>query len=271
MWLKAANALKARYSMRLSLKDPNYSQVVEFANASFANASEELKFIYNGGSSVNPFSRFFRDRDYFGASTSLKNKLDNRNDPRVSKFFKPYTAGAAVILFAPNGDPEQVQKKYGVSALTNITNPTRLISYHEIQFLKAEAYARMSPAQLENAELALIEGIKAAFIKVGLTNADANTYYDNDVKDLFDANPLKEIMNQKYLAFYDEESIEIYNDYRRLKAMGNAQIELTNNNKFPLRFTYGTSDITTNPNVRDAYGDGSYVYTENVWWAGGSR
>ena len=81
-------------------------------------------------------------------------------------------------------------------------------------------------------------------------------------------------MNQKYLALYDEEAIESYNDYRRLKAMGNENlITLANPNKtkFPLRFTYGTSDVTTNLNIKDAYGDGTYVYTENVWWAGGTR
>jgi hypothetical protein len=81
-------------------------------------------------------------------------------------------------------------------------------------------------------------------------------------------------MNQKYIAFFEEEAVEAYNDYRRLKAMGNNVITLENPldaTKFPLRFTYGSSDVTTNANVRSAYGDGSYVYTENVWWAGGTR
>jgi hypothetical protein len=40
---------------------------------------------------------------------------------------------------------------------------------------------------------------------------------------------------------------------------------------FPFRFTYGAADVTTNKNVSDAYGDGTYVYSENVWWAGGTR
>jgi len=44
-----------------------------------------------------------------------------------------------------------------------------------------------------------------------------------------------------------------------------------NTNRFPLRFSYGSEDVTTNTNVRDAYGDGTYVYNENVWWAGGTR
>jgi hypothetical protein len=38
-----------------------------------------------------------------------------------------------------------------------------------------------------------------------------------------------------------------------------------------MRFTYGADDVTTNLNIAEAYGDGSYIYTENVWWAGGTR
>ena len=81
-------------------------------------------------------------------------------------------------------------------------------------------------------------------------------------------------MNQKYLAFFEEEALEAYNDYRRLKAMGDNVINLdnpVNSTRFPLRFSYGSEDVTTNTNVREAYGDGMYVYTEKVWWAGGTR
>ena len=44
-----------------------------------------------------------------------------------------------------------------------------------------------------------------------------------------------------------------------------------NPGKFPLRCPYGNDDTTTNPNIQAAYGDGQYVFTENVWWAGGTR
>ena len=56
-----------------------------------------------------------------------------------------------------------------------------------------------------------------------------------------------------------------------MKALNEDLITLKNTNKFPLRCPYGSDDTTTNPAVKDAYGDGQYVYTEPVWWAGGSR
>ena len=34
---------------------------------------------------------------------------------------------------------------------------------------------------------------------------------------------------------------------------------------------YGSGDATANNNIKEAVGDGQYVYSEPVWWAGGSR
>ncbi len=57
----------------------------------------------------------------------------------------------------------------------------------------------------------------------------------------------------------------------RLKAMGEEYIKLDNPYKFPLRAPYGADDVSANPNVEAAFGNGQYVYTDPVWWAGGSR
>ena len=273
-WTKFAYGLKARYTMRLSHKSPKYNDVITFANQSFASAAEETKYVYNAATTYSPFYRFFTDRDYFGASQSLADKLEERNDPRDTIFWKAHPA-AGEFEFAPNGTPAQVQGRYAISALSTPTAPTFLLSYHEIEFLKAEAYVRSG--DLDAAETALEKGITAAFqkVNVGLSAATAETYFNDEVLPKFSANALGEVMNQKYIAFFEEEAVEAYNDYRRLVAMGNNVIELANplnsNNLFPVRFTYGASDVTTNVNVRDAYGDGTYVYSEKVWWAGGTR
>lgn len=274
-WVKFANGLKARYTMRMSKITPDYDKVIAYANTSFANAGEQCQYNYNGSTTKSPFGVFFADRNYFGASTSLHKKLVERNDPRDAKFFKPYTTDGA-LDFAPNGTPTQVQGKYAISAISTLTAPTYLMSYHEVEFLKAEAYARKN--DLDNAKTELKKAIIAACgkVNIGISAAVATKYYEDNVLPRLTNQEatLKEIMVQKYLSFFEEESVEAYNDIRRLKAMGNNFIQLENplnNTRFPLRFTYGSDDVTTNKNVRDAYGDGSYVYTENVWWAGGSR
>jgi len=273
-WKKFAYGLKARYTMRLSYRTPAYANVITFANQSFTSADEQAQFSYNGSTSISPFWVFSRDRDYYGASQSLHNKLLDRNDPRDNVFFRPHPAAGGGLVFAPNGTANQVQGFYSVSAISTNTAPTYLMSYHELEFLKAEAYVRLN--NLPAAEEALEKAITAAFQKanIGLTATDAADYYNDYISTRFASNPLSEVMNQKYIAFFEEEAIEAYNDYRRLKAMGNNVITLANPanaTQFPLRLTYGSGDVTTNVNVRNAYGDGTYVYTENVWWAGGTR
>jgi len=274
-WKKFAYGLKARYTMRLSFRTPRYTDVISYANQSFSSISEQAQFNYNGNTSQSPFYCIFQDRDYYGASLSLHNKLTERNDPRDNIFFMAHPdAGSTDLVFAPNGMANQVQGYYSISAISTVTAPTYLLSYHEIEFLKAEAFVRSGNLAL--ADTALRKAVTAAFQKVniGLTAADAVTYFNNTVRARFNSDPLSEVMNQKYLAFYEEESVEAYNDCRRLMAMGDNVITLDNplnSTKFPVRFSYGSEDVTTNRNIRDAYGDGMYVYSEKVWWAGGNR
>jgi len=271
-WKAFAYGLKARYTMRLSYRNPNYNDVIEFANKSFTSSANECKFVYNGITSVSPFYIFYKDRNYFGSSLSLHDKLIARNDPRDGVLFAP-APGTESIVFAPNESPSVKQGFYGISAISTITAPTYLLSYHEIEFLKAEAYARNN--DLVNAASSLKKAVVAACAKVniGISNAEASAYFDSEVAPLLTTknSAIAEILVQKYIAFYEEEAVEAYNDYRRTKAMGENSIDLDNTLKFPLRFTYGSSDVTTNSNVNEAYGDGTYVYTENVWWAGGTR
>ena len=308
LWKKAVYGLKARYTMRLLAKSANKTQdlnnVLDYISKSFSSADEELKFsVYDGNNQFNPFFDFMYSRTGLGASESLIKKLIARNDPRLNQSFATdwnynygqpmkQVADGANTYAAPNGAPAQGTMNYDTSlACWAITAPTQLLSYHELLFIKAEVLCRLN--KTSEAESVLREAIIAGFINTEITlksaiydwgisgSADlsekvANDYFDNSVKALFDANPLKETMIQKYLAFFGAsgESLEAYNDYRRLKAMGESFIELSNPNnksKFPLRYTYGSSDVLSNQNVKEAFGDGQYVYSENVWWAGGSR
>lgn len=202
---------------------------------------------------------------------------------------------------AGNGDENNHQYAFAYTYYMYAqTAPTALLSHREVLFLKAEALCRLGRSE-EAAEV-VKEGIEEAFANTersikaaaqapavlayggvedissdgALTKADADAYFETSVLPLFRANPLKETMIQKYLAMWgaNGESTETYNDLRRLKALGENLVPLANPKnakQFPLRYTYGSDDTTANPNVQAAFGDGSYVYTEPVWWAGGSR
>lgn len=305
-WVKFAYGLKARYTMRLiKLGDTNaeMNKVLEYVSKSFTSAAEQAEFAIYDDNNINPFYGFFVSREALACSQSLGDKLQERQDPRFQRaMLSPYDkeggrsqlTGASDPNYspAPNGTPEQSMQIYGVSAFVySSIAPTILMSYHELKFLEAEALCRLN--RTADAEVALkaavIAGIANAERSVesaintmgkdlivkseAITDAVATAYFDSKVKPLFTANPLKETMIQKYISFWGAsgESTECYNDVRRMKALGQDIYGLKNKGKFPLRCPYGNSDTTTNPEVKAAYGDGQYVYTEPVWWAGGSR
>ena len=303
-WLKAAYGLKARYTMR-TLKvsadvNGDLAKVLDYVSKSFESPDDEMLFnVYDGSTQLNPLFGFSNTRDALGVSQSLATKFKDLNDPRGEQAFMDYdfvqlTLDDALAAAAPNGTPLQQQFVYPISMAEYATTaPTEMLSYHEIKFLEAEALVRLG--QTADAEPVLQDAITAAFANlerslnstndsydlgatIDLGETVATDYFTNQVLPRFATDPLKETMLQKYLAFYGAsgESTEAYNDYRRLKALNEQDfIGLANplnaQNKFPLRFGYGNSDVSANPNIKSAYGDGSYVYSENVWWAGGSR
>lgn len=308
-WIKVAYGLKARYTMRLLGKSANQTQdlnnVLDYISKSFDSAAAEFKFnVYDGSSANNPYYRLWWDRDNYGASASFMEKLLERNDPRAKEIYLDdnewvQITDPAEVVLVPNGKSTQIQGVYSVSTVSAAqTAPTHLLSYHELLFLKAEALCRLNRAS--EAEPVLKAAIAAAFKNTGnsivlatkaptpavyggisaettLENPQvAEDYYNNSIKALFSANPLKETMIQKYLAMQgaNGESLEAYSDYRRLQGMNEVYVALKNplnDKQFPLRYTYGSSDVQANKAVADAYGDGQYVYSEKVWWAGGSR
>jgi hypothetical protein len=278
-WIKAANGLLARYTLRLSFKSPNYAKVLTYVSKSFANNSEEFKI--KNADIPNPYFQFDNDRGYLFASKSLFDKLNARaNDPRTTGYFERIrkTSGAPLTYeFFINGVSTQSQT-YSYSALLDSSNPIFMLSYHELLFIKAEAEARNSAAVTSTASLTA--AVNAAFNKdeaVNFSTTNASTYVAG-LGITTNANLLKEIAVQKYLSFYENETVEAYNDYRRLLAMyGSAAahpVQLANPlnaTQFPLRLPYGNTDVSTNNNVKAAFGDGTYVYKEKVWWAGGTR
>lgn len=306
-WLKAAYGLKARYTMRLLARSANktadLNNILSYIGKSFTSSSEEFKFkIYDGSAQNNPLYSFSISRRALGVSKSYADKLRERNDPRLTQMFMNRDSRGAMSAITDlskltafeNGVSPESQTAYSLMISDYApTAPTQLMSYHELLYLKAEAYARLGDnpmakialkdalgAGFANLEISLessIEKNQISGTSVDLSATVSNTYFTASVEPLFDAYPLKEIMIQKYLAFAGAsgESIESYNDYRRLQGANENFITLANpnnaDNKFPLRYIYGGDDVSSNPNIRVLIGDGTYVYKEKVWWAGGDK
>lgn len=306
-WLKFAYGLRARVALhtilRASNKDAVYTQILSDIGNSFASADEQAEFAkYDADNQLSPLGAFQYSREALGASKSIAQKYADRDDPRGNMIFSGnywvdgcahYTLDDENFDPVPNGEGIEAQEWYTEDCfLWTLNAPTYLLSYAELQFIKAEVLARQKKEA--EAKAAALEAISAAFeitnVNVEsaqyswgfayegdyLTASDAVDYYDAVIAPKSGDALLGEIMVQKYLSFHGANggSVEAFNDVRRLKAEGKNYITLANpknSSKFPLRCGYGSSDTTTNPHVKDAFGDGSYVFTENVWWAGGSR
>jgi hypothetical protein len=264
-WIRTAYSLKARYYMRLSQKDngASASALGVMANAFGSNDDNFVFDVYEASATgQNPWFQFLSDRTHLSVSQTLFNIMDDRNDPRIAAYFT--MLGDTAYNPAPSGNAVQNQGgMYSTSLITENgeTAATPLMTYHELKFIEAEARFRTSDAGWDEA---LQDAIEANFAYHGVTG-DSAYYVDEVAPRLTAGNELNEILTQKYIAFYEFEAIEAYNDYRRVPAF------LTLNNPqngtvgFVWRFPYGISEVSSNPdNVPEVN-----VFADKVWWAGG--
>lgn len=262
LWVKTAYALKARFNLRLTnLDEATRAQAALDAVAnSYESQAEQLTM---GGfildlPNANPWGEFWYLRDHLSVSTTIFDIMDTRNDPRMGTYFSS-TDRADV---APIGEADQVQGAYAQSNLTSgwgaFTADILMFSYHELKFIEAEAKFRLGDATWQ---ATLEEAIQASFDQYGIPAA--TTYFNNEVLPRLTAgNELNEIITQKYIAFYDREAIEAYNDYRRtgIPEMQNPNNAITG---FVNRFPYALSEVSSNSqNVPDIS-----VYEDKVFWA----
>lgn len=265
-WLKTAYALKARFALRLT--QINGNQAAQAAldaipNAYTSNADAlMLKGFAVALPGSNPWGEFWYWRDHLSVSTTIFDLMAARNDTnRMDLYFSSTDPGD----IAPIGAANQVQGGYSQSLFTSgwdaMASPILMFTYHELKFIEAEAKFRTGDATWK---AALQEAVEASFTLVGAAGGTA--YFTAEVDPRLTAgNELNEILTQKYIAFFDREAIEAYNDYRRtgipeMKNPNNATVG------FIWRFPWALSEVSSNSaNVP------SWTIFQKTWWAGGNE
>lgn len=263
-WLKAAWSLKARYFMRLSKVDNQAStKVVTCLAKAFTTNSDALLFkTYDASSAIaeNPWFQFYNDRSGLSSSKTLFDEMNVRHDPRIGVYFDLSKGTEWAVSGA--ADENQGGKYYVSKMCQDAGASTPIMSFHELLFIKAEALFRTNDV---NWKLSLQNAIEESFVYHGLTLASAEAYYTSDVAlKLTVGSELKEIITQKWIALYEAESIEAYNDYRRTNfpTMKNPN-NLTLTGGFVNRFPYGLSDVSSN-GVNVPVVD---IYLDKLFWA----
>lgn len=269
-WTTAAYSLKARYALRLTNVDTDAAaDALTFLADGLGEGENFLFDAYEAtASGENPWYQFYFDRSHLSVSQTLANLMLARNDTiRMEAWFEKIDGA---YNFAPSGAATQTQGGlYSTSnqTINGRTAATPLMTYHELKFIEAEARFRTTPtgAAWQNA---LAEAIEASFVYHGLDPADAANYFTNDVTPLLTAgNQLKEILTQKYIAMFEFEAMEAYNDYRRVPSF----LTLNNPNNattgFVWRYPYPTSEESSNSaNIPEIS-----VFSDKTWWAGGTE
>jgi hypothetical protein len=262
-WTRYAYALLARLNLRLTNIDEAGSAqaALEAVANSFESAADQV--LFTGPFAIalgqgNPWGEFWWGRNHLSVSSTIHDLMEERNDPRMERYFR---AGE----IAPIGTAEQVQGLYAGSFYTTgweaWEQPITMFTYQELKFIEAEAAFRLG---IMGWPLLLEEAVQASFAFHGV---EPGTYYaDNVAPRLAAGNELEEIMTQKYIALYDREAIEVYNDVRRT---GIPEMMNPNNQTvgFVHRFPFALSEVQSNPaNVPSVN-----VHQDQVWWAGGTE
>ena len=273
-WLATAYALKARYLIHQLAVNPSALSLAKAA----AEKAVELGFEtcqiteFNGVTCDNPWSAFFWSRQYTASSKTVVDLMAANNDPRL----EAYTYGTG-IGYEP-GDREitlVTDAYYSLSWpywLDMGSQPLHLVTKSELYFILAETQLRSEEDATEAFQIAVEASVAEILGWTGDDTSKAAAFAAS-----LGTPTLKTLFEQKYLAQCVDEQIETYNDLRRLEAMGEEYVVLTNPNnsqsgvnRFPYSLPYGNSSVTSNPNVAAAYGDGFYIYEKKTWINGGN-
>ena len=265
-WKATAYALKARYLLHKLAVEPNVlAEVITNAEKAVDLGFKGFTITeFNGQTADNPWSAFIWSRYYTASSLTVANLMEATDDPRLSY----YTYGEEA--YEP-GNEEIAQVADGSLAYPEWydfgSQPLHLFSKSELYFILAEAQLRSPSGDATEAFQTAVIASVSEILDLFEDDTSATEFAES-----LGAPTLQKVFEQKYIAQSYDEQIETYNDLRRLKKMGEEYVVLTNPrntqsgiNRYPERLPYGNSSVIGNPNIKTAYGDGSYIYSEKTW------
>ena len=280
-WVKLARVVQARHQLRLAYAPGQNAQ--ERAQAAltalgegFTSNADDAVFEYPGGEDArNPLWRYVDRSLLFTASGLTVDMLKERNDPRISIMLEPAIRdmenGETVYRGHYNADgpaPDSTISEVG-RFFTAEDAPLHVASFADAKFTEAEA--RLILSGPGTADAPYREGIRAIMEKWGVDGADIDAYLAERPMLASMANPLEEIIREKWIANYL--TVEPWNDWRRT---GYPQIEPVPGAflpSIPVRIRTPESELASNSANVMATGidpglQGMLFTGPSVWWGG---
>jgi hypothetical protein len=268
-----AYTLKARFYMRLT-NAPGYDPVTQsnLALAALANGfnsnADNANFAYEDKlGSENPWYQYTIDNRWIDdarLSQTYVERLQALNDPRLIIQAQP-TENEGIIVGVPNGEGSGTNED--ISAIGNFYSdagaPLQWLTYAEAKFLQAEATFRTQGAAV--AESIYKEAIQVSMDELGVAPEEASAYVA--AQTLTAADPLEQIMEQKYIALFLQ--FESYNDWRRTGYPNDLALAADAfTTAIPVRFPYPEQELLNNAeNVAQTGVPVGYdALVIPVWW-----
>lgn len=262
-WKKLAYTLKARYYMHLT-KAPGHTAAAQaqLALTALQNGMEsnddDLKMSFSGAAGAeNPWQQNFLPGSTLVLASTFVDALKNRNDPRLPKMIAPATETGLYTGRVIGTEDIGSLESYSLAGplYGNADANNYIVNYSEALFLKAEA--TLITSGFAAAQPVYTAAVKSHMSKMGISDADANTYLASRGA-LTAANAEQLIIEEKFTAnFLSQEN---YTDWRRtgFPVLTKVKFGLSD---IPRRVLYSQSEIVANPQPQQ-----TAKLTDRVWW-----
>ncbi|MEO1517103.1 MAG: SusD/RagB family nutrient-binding outer membrane lipoprotein [Bacteroidota bacterium] len=297
-WKKFGNSVLLRVGMRLSEVDPALAEaaVLEAIAGGVMESNEDMAIVrFSGSNTDGPnasgigevFQDFGVTGHLFRYSDELVNFIIENNDPRETTLMETYridgsidnTVGQGNHIGRPNGiDPggdDYVFAQPRREIMVAYNSPTIYLSYAEVEFLKAEAFARTWASG--DPETAYNNGIRAACQQLALypnatpiSDAEINDYLKVRNIAYRSSKAIEQINTQKWVALLFD-GFEAYANYRRTGfpditpglSLGESDGNVPHRLRYPVNESVNNAEEYRKAVSRLEGGD---VITAPLWW-----
>jgi hypothetical protein len=292
-WTKLAHFLQARANLRLAYatgedKLARANKALAAIAVALGSNADDADFSYPGGVGARNPNYTFQDlRTVFVASDYFIQMLKSRADPRLPILFTPTVydsikgSGPSRVTYPAKpgtyvghvAGSDQIQADSTVSLIgpffSNETASLNVVSFADQKFTEAEARLIVSGAAA--ADQPYRDGIRANMTKLGVSTAAINAFLATRPPLASVANPLQEIIIEKYVANFLK--TEPWNDWRRTGFPVVPLVPQAVIPTIPQRIRAPNSELSSNSVQLTATGipTGEDGMTVKLWWAGGTN
>lgn len=275
-WVKLARHVQARHRLRLSnapWTDPETQAqaALDALQHGLASNADDVDFEYTGGEDArNPLWLFQDEGDFFKISARMIEMLEAREDPRLPIMVDPALTDGAYRGHrnGASAAPDSSISRVGVF-FTAEDAPVNVASYAEAKFIEAEARLILSGAAAADAPYR--DAIRANMQKLGVAEAAIDAYVDARPPLASLADPLEEIIREKYIANFLK--VEPWHDWRRTGYPDLEPVDGAIIAGIPVRIRTPASELSNNEANVLATGidpglQGMLYRGSDVWWGG---